>query len=352
MKRLLLILAVLICTFTLWAVDFNVCVYPSVTEIEDYITRYFPEIKSSVAWTRSVTMRQENQTLYSAGTGLSGAWATENPDNIEKASLALQSPKQADSLPEKLTVKLVKYSGNADRSGLLKSDPMLLEYICRSANADLLVIPLSERVSEFNSLTICVYSPVTGNSEQVFFRLLQNSNVFTDEAAVALAPYFLTQEDVQTFTTVKPQIIRPVLAEYSINSNVPAEVYLNGIQSGTTPLVLNNVTIPSVVRLTAQGYADFVVNVDGKKTEVNAEMKPAWMNEGEFYSKSRNSFYRKMAVALGAFALKVGVRSLPVENVNMQNALKIGTDTLAVVSVFNLISGLFNYFMSADYLSQ
>jgi len=36
----------------------------------------------------------------------------------------------------------------------------------------------------------------------------------------------------------------------------------------------------------------------------------------------------------------------------MQNALKIGTDTLAVVSVFNLISGLFNYFMSADYLSQ
>ena len=352
MKRLLLLLTVLLCGISLWAVDFNVCVYPSDTEIEDYITRYFPEIESSVPWTRSVTIRQENQNVYTAGTGLSSAWATENTENIEKAVTALQSPKKADDLPEKLTVKLVKYSGSADRSGLLKNDLMLMQYICQSANADLLVIPLSERVSEFNSLTICVYSPVTDSCEQVFFRLLQNSDVFTDEAAVALAPYFLTDEKLQSFTTAKPQIIRQVLPEYAVYANVPAQVFLNGLKSGTTPLVLNNVTIPSVVRLSAQGYADYVVNVDGKKNEVHAEMKPAWMNEGEFYSKSRNNFYRKMAIALGAFALKVGVRSLPVENTTLQNTLRIGTDTLAVVSVFNLISGLFNYFMSADYLSQ
>ncbi len=352
MKRLLLLLTVLICAMTLQAVDFNVCVYPSDTEIEDYITRYFPVIESSVPWTASVSMRQEKQNLLSAGSALNSAWATEKTESIQTAAASLESPKKADSLPAELDVKLVKYNGNADKNALLERDPMLLQYICGSANADLLIIPLSERVSEFNSLTICVYSPVSGTSEQVFFRLLQNSNVFTDEAAVALAPYFLTPLKLESFSTAKPPVIHQILASYAVYSNVPATVYLNGIESGTTPLVLENVTIPSVVRLSAQGYADYTENVDGHKSEVNAEMKPAWMNDGEFYNKSRTNFYRKMAIALGSFALRVGVRALPVENTNLQNTLNIGTDTLAVVSVFNLISGLFNYFMSADYLSQ
>ncbi len=95
-----------------------------------------------------------------------------------------------------------------------------------------------------------------------------------------------------------------------------------------------------------------MINIDGTATEVDEEMKPAWMNEGEFYSKARHNFYRDMAITLGAFALKVGVRSLPVNNANLQNTLNIGTDTFVVLSAFKLISGLFNYFMSADYLSK
>lgn len=352
MKRLFLLAAVLISVFSLWCADFNVCVYPSDTEIEDYITRYFPVIEASVPWTRSVTLRQEIQNLNTAGTGLKSAWTTESPELIEKADAAYRSSLKADTLSGTLDVKLVKYGGQADEQGLKNHDPMLLQYICSTAKADLLIIPLSDRMSGVNSLSISVYSPFTESCEQVFFRLLQNSNVYTEEAAIALAPYFLTGVKLDSFSTVKPQIIRPVLARYTVYSNVPAVVYLNGIESGTTPLVLENVPLPSVVRLKAEGYADSTLNVDGTATEVREEMKPAWMNEGEFYGRARNSFYRDMAIALGAFALKVGVRSLPVENTNLQNTLNIGTDTIAVLSAFNLISGLFNYFMSADYLAK
>lgn len=352
MKRLFLLAAVLLCVFSIWSSDFNVCVYPSDVEIEDYITRFFPVIDSSVRWTESVAMRQEKQSVNSAGSELKGAWNTENADLIEKADSSYRSQSRTQSLAGTFDVRLVKYNGKADEQGLKNHDPMLLQYICSTAKADLLIIPLSERMSGVNALSVCVYSPLTGNTEQVFFRLLQNSNVFSEEAAVALAPYFLTGEKLDSFTTVKPQVIRPILAQYTVRSNVPALVYLNGTEKGTTPLVLDNVPIPSVVRLTAEGYADSVINIDGTASDVNEEMKPAWMNEGEFYSRARHNFYRDMAITLGAFALKVGVRSLPVNSTNLQNTLNIGTDTLVVLSAFKLISGLFNYFMSADYLSK
>lgn len=352
MKRLFLLCIVLFCMFSVWSTDFNVCVYPSVTEIEDYITRFFTVIDSSIPWTESVNLRQKKQSINTAGSDLSGAWITENAEIIEKADSSYRSPVKNQTLSGSLDVKLVKYSGQADGQGLKNLDPMLLQYICSSANADLLIMPLSDRMSGVNALSIYVYSPVTEKAEQVFFRLLQNSNVYSDEAAVALAPYFLTEEKLSTFSTVKPRIIKPVLARYAVYSNVPATVYLNGTESGNTPLVLENVPIPSVVRLSANGYADNVINVEGTQTEVHEEMKPAWMNDGEFYSRSRRNFYRDMALTLGAFALKVGVRSLPVSSSNLQNTLNVGTDTLVVLSAFKLISGLFNYFMSADYLSK
>ena len=352
MKRLFLLCIVLLCVFSIWCTDFNVCVYPSVTEIEDYITRFFPVIDSAIPWTQYVSIRQEKQSINSTGSELRGAWTTENPELIQKADSTYRSPVNTSAVSGNLDVRLVKYNGQADLQGLRDRDPMLLQYICSTSKADLLIMPLSDRMSGVNALTIYVYSPLTDRAEQVFFRLLQNSNVFSDEAVYALAPYFITEDKLDSFSTAKPQIIRPVLASFTVYSNVPASVYLNGIQSGTTPLVLDNVPVPSVVRLTAEGYADSVINIDGTATEVRQEMKPAWMNEGEFYNRARRNFYRDMALTLGAFALKVGVRSIPAGSTNLQNTLNVGTDTLVVISAFKLISGLFNYFMSADYLSK
>lgn len=347
MKKALSVLFLIVVSLCVWASDYNVLVYPSNTEISHYIEKWFPTVSKDVESAQNVPVRYNRSEVANAGENLTTAWKGTDESTIKKAQDKLETAKESFIDDSVYNVKLVTYKGHVTEEDAAELDSNVLSYLCRTSNADLLIIPAQKRVDDLYMLTIDIWSEYLQKTERVFLEIRQNSELYSESCILALAPYFLNEEQIASFSIEKETTKIETLPTFTLTSDVTAKVWLNDKEAGITPLTLENVPLPSIIRLSAEGYSDSSMYIDGKKTEEKISMKPAWMDDSGFYKETRKKFYTDFAMVLGAFGLKVAVKSIEFKNQVFQTGANYLSTGLIAATLVNLVYGLFNYYSSA-----
>ncbi len=347
MKKALSVLVLISLSLCLWASDYNVLIYPSNTEITHYIEKWFPSVSNDVESALNVPVRYNRSEVANAGEELTTAWKGTDESTIKKAQDKFETAKESLIDDSDYNVKLVTYSGPVTGEDAAELDPKVLSYICKTSNADLLIVPAQKRVDDLYMLTIDIWSEYKQKTERIFLEIRQSSELYSESCILALAPYFLNEKQIESFSIEKEPEIKETLPIFNLTTDVPAKVWLNDKEAGTTPLTLENVPLPSIVRLSAEGYSDSSMYIDGKKTEEKISMKPAWMDDSGFYKETRKKFYTDFALVLGSFGLKVALKSIEFKNQVFQTGANYISTGLIAATLVNLVYGLFNYYSSA-----
>jgi len=347
LKKALSVLFLAVLSLCLWASDYNVLIYPQNTEISHYIEKWFISVDKDVPAAANVSLRYNRSAVSDAGDALSVAWKGTDEKAIRKAEDKLTEAKESLIDDPVYDVCLVNYSGPVTGDDASELDEAVLSYLCKQSNADLLIIPYEKRTDDLYILSIDVWSEALRKIDRVFLEIRQNSELYSESCILALAPYFLDEKQLESFTIEKEPDMRETVPSFSLTSNVTAKVWLNDKEAGNTPLTLENVVIPSIVRLSSEGYSDTSFYIDGKTTEENISMKPAWMDDSGFYRETRKKFYTDFALAIGAFGLKVAIRSIEFENYALKTGANYITNGLIAAAIVNLVYGLLNYYSSA-----
>ena len=347
MKKALAVLFLISISLAVWASDYNVLIYPENSEISHYVEKWFTKVSNTVPSASNVPYRYNRSLVANAGEALTTALKTNVESSINKAVQNLEKAEDTFIDDASYNVCIVKYTGPVTGEDVMDSDSRVLSYICRQANADILIIPGQEKIDDLYILTLDVWSEAFQKTERVYMEIRQNSELYSETSIQALAPYFLDEKQLVSFTTVQEEIPAVTVPDFRLSSDVPSQVWVNEVNVGETPLTLENTVVPSIIRLTAEGYSDTSFYIDGKKTSETVSMKPAWMDDTEFYKETRRRFYTDFALALGAFGLKVAVRSIDFNNQAFRVGADYTTTGLIAAALVNLVYGLFNYYSVA-----
>jgi len=347
LKKAVSVLFLITVSLLVWAADYNVLIYPANNELNHYVQTWFPTAYSTVPAAENVPKRYNDSAVANAGASLATAWKGTDTEAVKKAQTELEKEQEKFIDDASYTVKLVDYSGPVTAEDVLELDPKVLSYLCKQSNADLLIIPGEKRIDDLYIISIDVWSEALQKTDRVFMEIRQNSELYSEQSVLALAPYFLDEEHLAEFTIKKHQVVKENIPSFRLTSDVPAQVWVNNVNAGVTPITLEHVGIPSIIRLSAEGYSDASLYVDGKSTSENISMKPAWMDDSDFYKETRNKFYTDFALALGAFGLRVAARSIDFQNQVFVKGADYITQGLIAAALVNLVYGLFNYYSSA-----
>lgn len=347
MKKVISVLFLITISLAVWASDYNVLIYPSNTELSHYVEKWFTKVSSTVPAAANVSVRYNRSSVANAGEALTTALKTNNEESVKKAQEELKKAEETFIDDSVYNVRIVNYSGPATGEDATELDIKVLSYICRQANADILIIPGQEKIDDLYILSIDVWSEAFQKADRVYMEIRQNSELYSESSIQALAPYFLDQEQLASFTIKEEEVPSVTVPSFSLTSDVPAKVWVNETNVGSTPITLENTVVPSIVRLTADGYSDTSFYIDGKKTSEKVSMKPAWMDDADYYKESRKKFYTDFALVLGAFGLKVAVRSIDFKNQAFRVGAEYTSTGLIAVTLINLVYGLFNYYSAA-----
>ena len=347
MKRALSVLFLITVSLSVWAVDYNVLIYPSNTELSHYVEKWFTKVSNTVPAASNVSVRYNRSGIANAGEALTTALKSNNTDSVKKAEQDLKTAEETFIDDAVYNVRLVSYSGPVTGDDATELDSTVLSYLCRQANADILIIPGQEKIDDLYILSIDVWSETFQKSDRVYMEIRQNSELYSESSIRALAPYFLDEVQLASFSLEQEEVPAVTVPSFRLTSDVPATVWVDEINVGSTPIILKDTVVPSIIRLTAEGYSDTSFYIDGNKTSEMVSMKPAWMDDTEYYKESRNRFYTDFALVLGAFGLKVAARSIDFKS----SAFRVGADYtstgLIAVTLINLVYGLFNYYSAA-----
>ena len=409
MKRILIALiftALVISADAAADAGFNVLVYPQSTEIESYISVFFPSRPSDKDVWAGKQEREAWQELKKLGEALVSAYKAEDQEKISSASRLLE-----DGIPESqapatdLEVRLIDAGKLAFDVNAMISDPVLMSYICDVADADLVVVPVSDYLQGFLHLSIYVYRYGSDCVEMVYEMISKESDRYPVNSALALAPLFLDEKpalvrleglaagtvveidgkvagslDGYVMTTSGRHVIglsaqgkqARVFAtdlaadvvssldatmndiRYSgleITSDPVAQVTLNGQKIGQTPLTLDNYVIPSSLRLTAEGYDGKTIGILSDTRKVSVSLKPMWMSDETLLKEEKDEFYACFARSLLIFGAKIALSTFNDGNNKVLGALDGIATGMLTVSFIDLVGSLVDYYRQTEYIA-
>ena len=198
MKRILiaLIFTALVITAAAAAdASFNVLVYPKSNEIESYISTFFPSRPSNDDVWAGKQEREARQELKKLGEALVSAYESENQEKISSASRLLEDGVSASQAPATdLEVRLIDAGKLSFDVDAMISDPVLMSYICDVADADIVVVPVSDYLQGFLHLSLYIYRYGSDSVEMVYEMISKESDRYPVNSALALAPQFLDEK--------------------------------------------------------------------------------------------------------------------------------------------------------------
>lgn len=291
MKKLTAIIITFLICFSLFAYDGKVCVYPSNNEIKGYITKYF-NLKTSDA----------------------------------KVSIPFET--------------------------ILTEDFRLLEYLCKVSGADFLIFPRESDLAGLNYYQIFVYDRAENNFELCYEHISQESGFFTEMAVYALQPYLSEKEIVIQPKEEKKDTEEKVYGfNLSITSNPQAQIWIDGVMVGTTPFELESYRIPTVLRLTAEGYSDSLCYVNKETESINVNLTLLENKDKSLYKDARSTFYKAFGINLLTFGLKAAIPSFISPESAAYKYVDYAADGVIAVFAVNTAICLINYFRSAQKVS-
>jgi hypothetical protein len=407
------VLAILLClgifaSQTAFSQDYNVLIYPQNAQISSYIQAFFTSKPADSLSKTDISQVSYEKELKANGEALTKAYATEDKSKIEAAqekysSTELQTLDEAESFD----VKIVSFSDSSiDIANVISDNDLLtFDYIASSSNANLIIMPVSEQLSGFTLQSIYVYNRAeksvklifeeltqTGSSYSLngllalaklfdesktavltFDGLVQGSQVLVDGVEVSLyedtciltagthtfdislngyeTKHLRSQLQANTVSTMYVEMEPIVYNNLLVESNVAADVSIDGNLVGSTPYTLTSYSLPLILNLSSDGYVDKTISLNEQKSSISITLKPEWMNDQEKYENSKNKFYNSFARSLLIFGLKIVSQSFDINKTGFWNAADILCTGALYLSLTDLAGNLIDYYRYSEYIS-
>ena len=176
--RVILMMAILLALcFSAFAESFNVLVYPSNPEIERYISVLIARVSSDAEKRNLVLARLEEEKARQLGGELAEAYRSENEDKVNEAREAYLNRsvtlEEGDLALNILDSSKVSYDAKAMTTG----DIALLDMVCRSTEADMIIMPVESEIQDFRYLRLYVYQRGSDKAEMVYEELVSRQSV-------------------------------------------------------------------------------------------------------------------------------------------------------------------------------
>ena len=409
MRRILItLMLILVIIPVLVAADagYDVLVYPRNDEVEAFILGYFPGKEFNESTWEMLTLREKEAGLQVLGQDLKNAYGSENAEKIAAAQARYaDGPDTEIPSGKTFSVNLVDNKGMDYDIEAMKTDPVLLKYICDTSGADLIVMPVSDYLQGFRLLSIYVYEYGSDSAKLIHQAVSTDSDRFPVSAALSMAGcfmnsspalvrmdnlavgtvvevdgteakvldgYVMTTEGRHVFrlsalgkqdrtfaSELEGNVVSSLDASmkderYSglkIESDPQAEVYIDGVSVGLTPLMLDNYVIPSSLRFKAPGYSDKTVGVLKETKGISISLKPEWMADEKLFRSTKDGFYTRFAVCLVVFGAKIAMKTLDNGSGKLLGALDGIATAALTVSFADLIGSLVDYYRQTEYIA-
>ena len=406
-RVILMMTILLVFCFSAFAEGFNVLVYPSNTEIERYLGAFFPKLPADAEKRGLVVQRLQAQRDKELGEALAQAYTTEDETKILEARAAYEN-RSVDLEDEPFFVLQLLGTPEAkyDIQAMTDGDIALLDYVCRSNGADLLVMPVISDLQNFRHLSLYVYRRGSDSIKMVYERLVtRDSGYFPVESAMTLGDSLLG-EDVALLhlnrmvdgseVTVEGEIVNVVeshilctagrhvigvdatgyierlieielpadeitetdgslqallYANLRIESEPSADVLIGGVKMGTTPLKVDSYSVPTSIRLSHEGYSDAVIGLTKKTDSISVALKPSWMADKDILKEKKDGFYGAFARSLLIFGAKIVTRTLDRGDNTFLSVLDIAASGALTVSIVDMVGCLIDYYRQTEYIS-
>lgn len=228
---------------------------------------------------------------------------------------------------------------------LLSGDARLLEYIKSKTDADFLIIPSNNAVSDYKYIRLFVYNYSTGEYSKVY-EVLQRDEGLSMDFAVALNEYFNSFSEIKSNTVEKTFINHKLAVKCK---NTVADIYINDEYIGKTPLEISELQIPAVIRFCSEGFADRSYAVtDNKLSELNVTLIEENIANPENFIKSQNNYYRSFALFILGWGSRIAVKAMNISNPGVDKLLNYVSLGLASASTVYLGYNIYDYFKSTQ----
>ena len=406
--RVILMMTILLAIcFSAFAEGFNVLVYPSNTEIERYLTAFFPKLDADGGKTAIVLQRLQAKQDKELGEALSQAYKSEDEQKVVAAREAYENRNVVLDDTPFLEINLVDQSSiSHDIEKMTEGDLALLDMVCRLQEADLLVMPVVTEIQNYRHLCLYVYFRGSDSIDMVFEQLvardsirfpvtcamelgkricnedmamvyLENmvdgSEVLVDGAeanvvdshilctagrhviTIQATGYFeksVTLElDADTLSSTDASLNAVLFSNLRIESDPVADVLIGGKAMGKTPLVIDSYSVPTSIRLSLEGYSDAVIGLTQKRDSISVDLKPAWMADKDLLKKNKDDFYAAFARSLLVFGAKIVTRTLNNGDNKFLSVLDIAAGGALTVSIIDMVGCLIDYYRQTEYIS-
>ena len=400
MKRLLLVTLILsaLMLSVFASESFSVLVYPDNEEIRSYIP-FFPTVLTD-------NSRTVSSAVKTAGEKLASAHTKESLSQIEQARKEYE---QALATPiEQVVADVHLQNGSAldyNVQAMVAGDRRYLRYICEINRTDLVFIPAVTQIEGFYNITLYCYRYADDSFSLVYRRLSEDSNRFTLSCVLAMATLFGLNDSVLlyldnlaegTSLTVDGKTVVPtngyILTQsgehvisldaigcesrlistslqagtissldakmksisYSallIKSEPVAELRVEGVSLGNTPVLLDNYSLPVSMSLEAEGYAVKNIGLTTPKDSLSVSLKPLWMTDSSVLKQKKDAFYWDFARTLLMFGAKVALSSFNDGTSKVLSAIDGAASCALTVSLVDMVGSLIEYYRQTEYVS-
>lgn len=406
--RVILMMTILLALcFSAFAEGFNVLVYPSNTEIERCLSAFFPRLPADAEKTGLVLKRLREEQEKMLGEELAQAYKSEDEAKVASAREAYDNRSLILGEDPFFDLNLLETpAAEYDIRKMTDGDYALLDMVCRLHDADLLVMPVVSDIQNYRHLCLYVYFRDSGRITMVFEELVtrdairfpvtsamrlghcicnedmalvylsdmvDGSEVFVDGEGVNVVDSYVLCEagehvitlqatgyfekavtlelTADTLTSTDASLRAMLLSGLHIESDPVADVLIGGKKVGSTPLVVDNYSVPTSIRLSHEGYSDAVIGLTEKSNLISVSLKPAWMADKDILKEHKDGFYAAFARSLLIFGAKIVTRTLNKGDNTFLSVLDIAAGGALTVSVADMVGCLIDYYRQTEYIS-
>ncbi|MBR6084783.1 MAG: hypothetical protein IKP61_04110 [Spirochaetales bacterium] len=405
--RVILMMTILLALcFSAFAESFNVLVYPANNEIERYLSELIARVSSDAEKRGIVLNRLEEEQERLLGGELAEAYRSEDENKVTEVREAYLN--RSVTLEEGDLELNILDSGefSFDERAMATGDIALLDMVCRSSQADMLIMPVISDIQDFRYLRLYIYQRGSDSAQMVYEELVSRQSVrFPIACSMKLGQALCNESmallhlesmvdgsevlvdgkkvnvvdsciictegkhtvsisatgyrektigieltaDAESSADAGLQAI--LFSGLEIESDPVADILIGGLPVGKTPLLVETYSVPSSVRLMHEGYSDAVIGLTGKTDSISVSLKPSWMADKAILKENKDDFYAAFARSLLIFGAKVFTRTMNDGDNKFMSVLDIAAGGALTVSIVDMVGRLIDYYRQTEYIS-
>ena len=407
-RVILMMTILLVLCFSAFAESFNVLVYPSNSEMERYLSAFFPKLSADLEKKNLVLQRLQEKQDKELGKALADAYRSEDEAKVSAAREAYETRSVVLEDNPFFELNIVESPlASYDIKAMTDGDIALLDMVCRLQEADLLVMPVISEIQNYRHLCLYVYFRGSDKIDMVFEELVtrdsirfpvtsamklgkricnedmallyldnmvDGSEILVDGAPVnAVDSYILcasgervitlnatgyieksvtVELPADTLSSTDASLNAVLFTNLRIDSDPVADVLIGGKAMGKTPLVIDSYSVPTSIRLSLDGYSDAVIGLTQKRDSISVELKPGWMADKDILKENKDDFYAAFARSLLIFGAKIVTRTLNKGDNTFLSVLDLAAGGALTVSIADMVGCLIDYYRQTEYISQ